>query len=134
MLLTITALLLSRCSSRTVSNNKDLDDNMLDIRMYHDNLGLYLRKQDADYAGWLLEGMDSTLKVIASKFTSHRKLSEPFANAYKNKLAPSIHHLRTALQQQDFAAAKQAYQRLTQKCNNCHIDNNVEKEVQDWSH
>ena len=83
-------MLLAKCTSIEVNNNKDLDENMLDMMMYHDNLGLYLRKADADYSTWLLEGMDSTLQVIAKKFDEHRKLNDPFGKSYNNLLAPSI--------------------------------------------
>ena len=52
-------LLFYQCAEKGTFNNKDLDDNMIDMMMYHDNLGLYLRKGDTDNASWLLEGMDS---------------------------------------------------------------------------
>ena len=52
------------------------------MMMYHDNLGLYLRKGNADYASWLLEGMDSSLRVVAKQFPEHRKLQDPFQKSY----------------------------------------------------
>lgn len=112
---------------------KDLDENMLDMMVYHDNLGLYLRKKDADYALWLLNGMDSSLQVIAKKFTTHRKLTDTFESAYKKKLKPPIKGIRQALQKNDFTKAIEQYRLLTKKCNNCHEDNDVNKEVLDWS-
>jgi hypothetical protein len=114
-------------------NNKDLDDNMLDIVMYHDNLGTHLRYKDADYASWLLEGMDSTLKVVASKFDEHRKLEVPFEQSYNKLLVPSIDKIRVALGKNDFPNAIVAYQTLTKKCNGCHIDHNIDKEIFDWT-
>jgi len=123
----------SRCSTNATTNMKDLDENMLDMMVYHDNLGRYLRKNDADYALWLLNDMDSSLQVIARKFTTHRKLTDPFEKAYKKKLKPPIKSMRQALQQNDFTKAIEQYRLLTKKCNGCHVDNDINKEVQDWS-
>lgn len=124
-------LLLSRCSRQTVENKKDLDENMLDMMMYHDNLGLYLRKNNADYASWLLEGMDSTLKVISKKFTEHRKLSDPFEASYQKLLKPPINEIRKAIRKEDFPRAIEQYRLLTKKCNNCHADLDIDKKVVD---
>ncbi len=124
-------LLLAKCTSIEANNKKDLDENMLDMMMYHDNLGLYLRKADADYSSWLLEGMDSTLQVIAKKFDEHRKLSDPFLTSYKKLLAPSIKNIRSAIRQNDFPAAITSYRLLTKNCNKCHLDNEIEKTVID---
>jgi hypothetical protein len=125
--------LFTRCSSDEAVNKKDLDENMPDLVMYHDNLGTYLRSGDADYSTWLLEGMDSTLKVIALKFDEHRKLDRPFEKSYKKLLVPSIGDIRKALQQNNFPAAVVAYRVLTLKCNDCHSNNDIDKEVFDWS-
>lgn len=128
-----TVLLFTECSSTDVQNKKDLDENMIDMMMYHDNLGLYLRKKDSDNAVWLLEGMDSSLRVIADKFDEHRKLEDPFRKYYKKLLVPPIKSIRKALQKNDFSAAILSYQVLTEKCNDCHIDHDVDKTVIDWS-
>lgn len=126
-------LLLIRCSDADSINKKDLDENMIDMMVYHDNLGMYLRTGDAENAGWLLEGMDSSLQVIASKFTTHRKLTAPFRKDYEKKLVPPINDIRKALGQKDFATAIQAYRTLTKNCNGCHIDLEIDKDVIDWS-
>ncbi len=132
-LITIAILFNTSCFEPSAKNHKDLDENMIDVMMYHDNLGLYIRKGDADYALWLLSGMDSSLQVISKKFTEHRKLTDPFEKDYKQKLLPSIEKMKTALEQKDFSTAIQAYHILTKKCNGCHIDHDVDKEVIDWS-
>lgn len=119
------------CGGQGVKNNKDLDDNMLDMMMYHDNLGLFLRKGDADYASWLLEGMDSSLQVISQKFTTHRKLRAPFARHYEKLLKPPISEIRASLKNNDIPGAITAYKRLTKHCNNCHANHDVSKEVFD---
>jgi hypothetical protein len=132
-ILVVVIFIASRCSTNAATNMKDLDENMLDMMVYHDNLGLYLRNKDADYALWLLNGMDSSLQVIAKKFATHRKLTDPFEAAYKKKLKPPIKGIRQALQKNDFPKAIEQYRLLTKKCNNCHEDNDINKEVQDWS-
>lgn len=126
----------TRCNnvnSRELANMKDLDQNMLDLMMYHDNLGIYLRKGEADYSSWLLEGMDSCLKVIAGKFEVHRKLTDPFEKDYKKRLLPSIKNIRQAVKDSNMPAAISAYRTLTNKCNGCHIVHEVDKEVMDLS-
>lgn len=126
----------SRCNNMNagaMDNMKDLDQNMLDLVMYHDNLGIFLRKGEADYSSWLLEGLDSCLQVVAVKFKEHRKLVDPFEKAYKKKLQPPIKGIRDALQKNDFPAAITAYRMLTKNCNGCHIDNDIDKVVMDLS-
>lgn len=119
--------------SNPVQNKKDLDENMLDLAMYCDNLGLYLRKQDADYALWLLNGMDSTLQVLTVKFNEHRKLVRPFKQSYRKELAPPINDIRKALHQTNFSSAVESYRLLINNCNDCHIDLEIDKTVVDWS-
>jgi hypothetical protein len=125
--------LFTQCSSNRTPNKKDLDENMLDLAMYCDNLGLYLRKQDADYALWLLEGMDSTLQIVAIKFAEHRKLLRPFKQSYRKELAPPINDIRKALQTNNFPVAVESYRLLINNCNDCHIDLEIDKTVIDWS-
>jgi hypothetical protein len=129
--ITILLLLAVACGGQGVKNNKDLDDNMLDMMMYHDNLGLFLRKGDADYASWLLEGMDSSLQVISQKFTTHRKLRDPFAGHYEKLLKPPISAIRASLKKNNIPEAIIAYKQLTKNCNSCHANHDVNKEVFD---
>lgn len=129
----LAVLFFAKCTGTVSDNKKDLDENMLDMMVYHDNLGMYLREKNLDYSVWLLEGMDSSLQVIATKFTEHRKLSAPFEKYYQRKLAPPIESIRKALKLQDFPSAIIGYRKLTKNCNGCHIDNDVDKEVVDWS-
>ncbi|ULQ54130.1 hypothetical protein [Flavihumibacter fluvii] len=127
------AILFSHCKNSVETNIKDLDQNMQDMSMYHDNLGIHLRKGDADYSSWLLEGMDSSLQVIATQFDRHRKLTTSFEKSYEKRLLPSIKIIRKALQENDFPAAIAGYRVLTKKCNGCHIDHDIDKEVKDLS-
>lgn len=125
--------LAAACNNSSTTTVKDLDESMIDMRVYHDNLGRYLRNKDADYSLWLLQGMDSSLQIIANTFPTHRKLTEPFEQSYKKDLQPSIADMKAALTENNFPAAVHAYQLLTKKCNGCHIDLDVDKEVIDWS-
>lgn len=125
--------LAAACNNSSTTTVKDLDESMIDMRVYHDNLGRYLRNKDADYSLWLLQGMDSSLQIIANTFPTHRKLTEPFEQSYKKDLQPSIADMKAALTEKNFPAAVHAYQLLTKKCNGCHVDLDVDKEVIDWS-
>lgn len=126
-------LLFVQCSNNHAQNKKDLDENMIDLAMYSDNLGLYLRKQDADYSLWLLEGLDSTLQILGVTFTEHRKLVRPFKKSYSKELAPPINDIRKALHNNNFPAAVESYRLLINNCNDCHIDLEIDKTVLDWS-
>ena len=104
---------------------------MGDMGMYHDNLGTELRKGEADNASWLLEGMDSSLQVIAAAFDKHRKLTEPFEVTYQKKLQPAIKDMRKSLEENDFPNAIKGYRLLTNNCNACHKKHDIEEEVLD---
>ena len=126
-------VILASCQGGGISNVKDLDENMMDVRVYHENLGGSLRKGDKDEALWLLTGMDSLLNVISDKFDKHRKLSKPYRYYYEKDLQPSIGLMRSALDKGDLGQATSQYRLLTSKCNGCHDDHDVEKEILDWS-
>lgn len=104
---------------------------MEDMQMYHDNLGTSLRKGDADDASWLLEGMDSSLLVIATTFKIHRKLKAPFKKTYENKLQPVIKDIKKSLEQNNFPDAIKGYRLLTVNCNNCHKDHDIDEKILD---
>jgi hypothetical protein len=115
-----------------VKNIKDLDENMLDIKMYHELVGDELRAGDLADANWFLTGMDSVLRIVSGKYDMHRKLNKPFKDSYNNNLKPAIAELNNQIQRQDLPAAKNAYVVLTKKCNGCHLDNDIDKVVQNW--
>ena len=130
----VIVLLFSQCNSEsdvTANNRKDLAQNMGDMMMYHDNLGTELRKGDADNASWLLEGMDSSLLVIAATFDKHRKLTEPFEETYRKKLQPAIIDIRESLEENNFPNAIKGYRLLTNNCNSCHKDHDIDEEILD---
>lgn len=130
----VIVLLFSQCtrtSDAAVNNNKDLVQNMQDMMIYHDNLGTQLRKANADEASWFLEGMDSSLQIIAVKFNTHRKLTAPFEKTYQKKLQPPIKAIRKSLKENNFPDAINAYRILTKNCNSCHADHDVDEDVFD---
>ena len=132
----IAILLFSQCNNNSdavSTNNKDLGQNMIDMMVYHDNLGTELRKGDAENASWLLEGMDSSLQVIAAKFIDHRKLTDPFKKTYQKKLEPAIKDIRNSLNEKNMPKAISAYRILTKNCNGCHINNEIDEVVLDLS-
>ncbi len=115
-----------------IVNIKDLDENMIDIRVYHENLGGFLKTGDIDGAQWLLTGMDSILLIVSDKFTTHRKLDKPFNYFYEKNLKSPINSLKSALDKKDLPKARAAYLLLTDNCNDCHINHEIDKEVQNW--
>jgi hypothetical protein len=125
--------LLASCQRDAVNNVKDLDENMMDVRVYHENLGGSLRHGDRDEALWLLTGMDSLLNVVSEKFEKHRKLGKPFRHFYEKDLQPPIGVMRSALENGDMGTATSQYRLLTSRCNGCHEDHEVDKKILDWS-
>ncbi len=116
----------------SLNNIKDLDENMIDLRMYHELMGDELRAGDMQDARWFLTGMDSILNIVSEKFDTHRKLDEPFRKSYERNLKPALEILEDNLEKNDLVGSKHAYVLLTQKCNNCHKDNDIDKVVQNW--
>lgn len=105
---------------------------MIDLRMYHELMGDELRVGDMRDARWFLTGMDSILQIVSDKFETHRKLDEPFRASYERNLKPALETLEDKLEKNDLPASKDAYILLTQKCNGCHKDNDIDKVVQNW--
>lgn len=136
IVLSLIVLLFAHCN-RThdvqSDNNKDLAHSMEDMMMYHDNLGTELRKGDADNASWLLEGMDSSLQVIAATLKNHQKLNAPFKKTYQTKLQPVIKDIRESLKENNFPEAIKAYRLLTNNCNTCHKEHDIDEKVFDLS-
>ena len=115
-----------------VKNIKDLDENMLDIRVYHELMGDELRAGNISDAQWFLTGMDSILNLVSEKFEHHRKLDQPFRASYEKNLKPAIEDLEASLRQNNLEGSRNAYTVLTKKCNKCHLDNDIDKVVQNW--
>jgi len=125
--------LLSACfsSDKKVKNMKDFDENMLDLRIYHENLGDALLSKNKEYAEWFVNDMDSILILMSEKFTSHRKINGPFKDHYRKRLAPYLRDLKKEIEDARWPKAIKTYSILTIKCNDCHIDHDIEKDVKD---
>ena len=98
------------------------------------SLGTQLRngdKGDKDDASCFLEGMDSSLQVIAAAFNHHLKVTVPFEKPYLNKLQPAIKEIRKSLAENNLPNAINAYRIFTKNCNGCHADHHVDEEVVD---
>ena len=122
-------LLMLGCEDQEVNNKKDLGQNMMDLRIYQENLGDHIKAKKLEDASWLLEDMDSILLILNKQFKDHRKLAAPFSYYYKKKLRKPINGIRKAIRDEDTAKAIQNYRILIDNCNDCHIDNEVDKEV-----
>jgi hypothetical protein len=131
--ISIISILCNTMPDASLPNVKDLDENMMDVRVYHENLGGALLAKDRDNAEWLLGGMDSLLHVISGKFVTHRKLDHPFEYFYSRELRSPIGDIREALEKNDFPKAVAAYTVLTRNCNGCHDDHDVDKEIRNWA-
>jgi hypothetical protein len=108
---------------------KDLDENMLDLRIYQENLGDMIKEGRLKDAEWLLQGADSLLQVISNTFTKHRKLEKPFSYFYNTKLKKPLKGIQEAINNNDTGMAIRQYRILVNRCNSCHEDHDVDKEV-----
>jgi hypothetical protein len=64
-------LFLQSYSEEEVQNHKDLEQNMMDLKIYQENLGDQIKAKNLSDASWFLEGMDSILLVLNKKFKTH---------------------------------------------------------------
>ena len=124
-----TMLLYSCSTEEEVNNYKDLEQNMMDLKIYQENLGDQVKAKKLADASWLLEGMDSILLVLNKKFKTHHRMTDPFSYYYKRRMKEPINGIRTAIKQNDTAKALQSYRLLVRNCNNCHEDHDIDKEV-----
>ena len=122
-------LFIPGCSEEEVQNNKDLEQNMMDIRIYQENLGDQIKGKNLFEASWFLERMDSILLILNKRFKTHHKMTEPFSYFYRRRMKEPINDIRTALEKNDTAKALQNYRILVRNCNKCHEDHDIDKEV-----
>lgn len=117
------------CSRNDETTMEDLGQTMMDLRIYQENLGDMIKSGQLQDAAWLLDGTDSLLKVMSNTFTEHRKLKEPFSRYYKRRLKTPLNEINKAIRKNDTAAAIKQYRILVRRCNSCHTDHDVDKEV-----
>lgn len=123
------ATLIMSCKSDRPLTIKDLDENMIDLKAYQENMGDELKAGRLSDADWLLEGMDSVLKKVSRKFREHRKLAEPFSYFYDSRMKKPVSLIRSGISNNDTAEAMKGYRLLIRNCNNCHIDHDIDKTV-----
>jgi hypothetical protein len=127
--LSVTVCITACFSRKKPTTIKDLDDSMMDIRIYQENLGDLIEAGDLKDAEWLATGMDSLLQVMSNTFSEHRKFSGPFSTFYNQKLKSPMKGIQKAITANDTASARRHYRVLVRKCNSCHIDHDINKEV-----
>ncbi len=108
---------------------KDMGQSMLDLKIYQENMGDHIKAGKLEDAVWLFEGMDSILQVLNITFPQHHKLDKPFSEYYDLKMKKPVNDLRKALKKKDTAAALEGYSVLVRRCNSCHKDLDINKEV-----
>lgn len=108
---------------------KDLEESMLDLKIYQENLGDHLWQNRLEDADWLLEGMDSILHELNRKFGQHRKLQDPFSYHYKDRMREPVGEIRRGIARRDSARALRGYRLLVRNCNRCHTDHDITKQV-----
>ena len=119
----------SACRYERPLTIKDLDENMLDLKIYQENLGDELSAGRLQDAVWLLEGMDSILIEVGRKFREHRKLKDRFSYFYNDRMKKPVKLIREGIRRNDTAKAMKGYRLLVRNCNNCHIDHDIDKTV-----
>jgi hypothetical protein len=127
--LVILIFLIAACKEEKPITVKDLDETMIDLRAYQENLGDELKAGRLKDAEWLANGMDSVFGEIKRKFTSHRKLEQPFSYYYRVKMKEPVQFIKKAIRQGDTAMGMKGYRLLVNKCNSCHKDNDINKTV-----
>lgn len=122
-------LIFAGCQTEQTVTIKDLDETMIDLRAYQENMGDEIKAGRMKDAGWLIDGMDSVFSEIKRKFKEHRKLDQPFSHYYKIKMQKPIRMIKEAVRKEDTALGMKGYRLLIKNCNNCHDDNNIDKTV-----
>lgn len=122
-------ILTPACRDERPLTIKDLDENMIDLKVYQENLGDELKDGKLEDAVWLLEGMDSILIEVGRKFREHRKLKDRFSYFYNDRMKKPVKLIREGIRRNDTAKAMKGYRLLVRNCNNCHIDHDIDKTV-----
>ncbi|HEX6913716.1 MAG TPA: hypothetical protein VF145_00660 [Chitinophagaceae bacterium] len=127
----ILCFLIAGCySNEPVRNMKDLDQSMMDLKIYQQNLGEYIQQGKLEDGEWLLDGLDSILQTVSMTITEHHRLKRPFSYYHSRLLEKPVEGLHKAFKKNDTALARRQYFILVDKCNKCHIDNEIDKTVE----
>lgn len=128
-LIILLVIFIAACQQDESITIKDLNETMIDLRAYQENLGDEIKAGRLRDAEWLAYGMDSVFSEIKRKFTHHRKLEQPFSYYYNLKMKKPIGLIKEAIRKEDTALGMKGYRLLIKNCNSCHDDNNIEKTV-----
>jgi hypothetical protein len=121
-------VVLAGCSGRDISPSaKHFGDAMTDLKVFHDNLTDAVLAGDFETAGWLAEGLDTTLVGMVKAFPAHRVLKKPFGDYYDELLEPEMSDLKIRIAGRDTLGAIRAVYALTVNCNTCHRRHDQEK-------
>lgn len=125
----ILLFVIAACKDERPLTIKDLDEVMIDLRAYQENLGDEIKAGRMKDAKWLAYGMDSVFGEIKRKFKEHRKLEQPFSYYYNLKMQKPIGLIKDAIRKGDTVLGMKGYRLLIKNCNSCHDDNNINKTV-----
>ena len=128
-LLILLVIFVAACQRDEAVTIKDLDETMIDLRAYQENLGDEIKAGRLKDAEWLAYGMDSVFSEIKRKFKEHRKLDQAFSYYYNLKMKKPIGLIKDAIRKEDTALGMKGYRLLIKNCNSCHDDNNIDKTV-----
>lgn len=132
LILVFTFIVFNACNKtgNKATTIKDLDECMIDLKAYQENMGDLIKANQLQDAEWLWQGADSLLQVMNTTFNHHRKLNDKsFSFYYEQKLEMPFNNIGEAIRLNDTAMALSNYKLLIKKCNSCHIDLDIEKEV-----
>ena len=115
--------------AHTHTTIKDLDEAMIDLRAYQEALGEHIKSGNLKDADWLYTGMDSVLQVLSNTFPTHRKLKKPFKEYVEVKLQKPLALIGTAIEKNNTSLALEQYRILVRRCNSCHKDLEIDKQV-----
>ncbi len=118
-----------RTNDYTHTTIKDLDEAMIDLKAYQEALGEHIKSGNLKDADWLYTGMDSVLQVLSNTFSTHRKLKKPFKEYVEVKLKKPLGLIGTAIEKNDTSLALEQYRILVRRCNSCHKDLEIDKQV-----
>jgi len=126
----LSMLVYTSCRNEEVKPGiKDLGRHMMDAKIYQENLGDEIRAANFDNAEWLVEGLDSVLKVVAREVREHRKLKKPFSYYYDHDMRRPLQDIRKGIMNKDTMLAGRNYRTLVMNCDGCHVDNEVDEIV-----
>lgn len=122
-------VLLAGCRAEQVKNMKDLEQSMMDMKIYQENLGEHIHSGKLTDGYWLLEGLDSTLRTVAATIDSHHRMERPFIYYKEKWLDKPLDDLHTSFKNNDTAAAGRHYRLLVDRCNKCHLHLEIDEQV-----